>query len=185
MPRPDPQDQWQTGFEGASGALRGAQGLQSGFSGINTAGDIRSRYGLGTSTASVYDPLRRNLGASRGSALARASARSGGSATPGSSLFNPIESAFAGQEENLASQQGQSELGQQDFIANLLQSAMGSQDQFNLQKQGLIGSLSQGLMGGSLAKRQADYSQQDPQFMQYLMQLLGSASGPVTAALKG
>lgn len=173
MARPDPQDLWQYAFSQGAGALGELSGLQSKFAGLNTAGDVQSRFGLGKDTSAIYDPLRRNAASMNQQGLARASARSGGSATPGTSLFDPLEMAYGQQQNQLNSQQAGSDIQQQDFIASILQGAMGSQDQFGLQKSGMQGSMAQGLMGGVNQYMSGQYNQQDPGFSQYLMKLLG------------
>lgn len=184
MARPDPQDLWYQAFGGGQNALQNTQSLQSGFSGINNVGDVQSRFGVSSDTSGIYNPLRRQLAAQRGSAEARVGARAGSSATPEGSLFAPIEQGYQGGLNTLASQEGQSNISQGNFAANLLQGALGSQDQFGLQKNQLAGNLASGLMGSDVNYQNAQYQNRDPQFMSYLMQLLGMGSNVASSALK-
>ena len=104
------------------------------FAGISSAADVRSKFGLGTSAADIYNPLFTRLARGRGGALARASSRAGASATPEASLFAPIEESYAGQEEQLLSEQGKTEEQQREKIADLLYGTLGQQSQFGLQQ---------------------------------------------------
>ncbi len=183
MPRPDLQDMFYGNIAQEQDLANRLRGSRSAFSGLNTAGDIRSRFGLGGDTSGIYAPLHRALSRNRGDALARASARAGGSASREGSIFAPIESAYGGAEEQLYGAQGQSDLQQQQLVAQLLQGSMGAQDTYGLNQTGMLGSLLGGMNQQIGQHRQLDYQLQDPGFMDYLMQVLGMGSRVGAAAL--
>jgi hypothetical protein len=180
--RLDPQDMWQWGWDRSQQNYGDVAGAKSSFAGLNTTGDVRSKFGIPTDTSSIYAPLRRRLATQRGGALSSAATRMrGGTALPESTML-PIEGEFAGAESSLASEEARSNIGQQDFLAQMLQSVLGEQDRFSLGKGGLMSSILGGMQGQVGQKRQQDYQLQDPTFGDYLMQIIGKGADVAGAA---
>jgi hypothetical protein len=176
MPRTDPMDIEQWAFDRQQEDYGDVSGMKSAFAGLSTPGDVKSKFGLTSNVSSIYAPLRRRLATQRGSALSSAATRMrGGTALPESTML-PIEGQFAGAEAGLESSEAQSQIGQEDFTAQLMRSIMGEQDQFGLQKAGLQSNIAAGVGAGADRKRQADYSQRDPTLADYLMQIVGPAA---------
>ena len=180
--RLDPQDMWQWGWDRSQENYADVAGTKDAFAGITGVGDVRSKFGIPTDTSSIYAPLRRRLATQRGGALSSAATRiRGGTALPESTML-PIEGQFAGAESSLASSEAQSDIGQQDLVAQMLQSILGQKNQFALGKGGLMGSVLGGMQGQVGQKRQQDYQLQDPTFMDYMMQIIGKGADVAGAA---
>ena len=115
--------------------LKAVLGSQSEFEGINTTGDIGSKFGISSDVSGIYDPQRRNLATSfakRSKDIASASGRSG--MTEFSSL--PAQQDYFQQLNNLGSSEAQSTIGRQDKIAQMLQEILGNRQGFGERKRG-------------------------------------------------
>lgn len=143
------------------GQMSSINSMQSPFAGINSQ-NVNSTYGLTPFNMSgwtsdvnkAYTPLYQNLATGAAKNRSNAAARMGaGQATP-EARFAPIDSGYNSAMSQLEGQQGQQTLqgyqlqqNQQDFVANLLQSAFGNTQNFNLGKVGLQNSAINNYLG--------------------------------------
>jgi hypothetical protein len=153
--------------------------MQSAFSGLNNSMDVRKAYGLSDPD---FSPFKKQLGVNRDVATQRAIGLAGRSATPGMTASG-IETAYAGQLQNLLGQEGQAKTGMDQFVANLLQGAKGSQDQFGLSQMGMMGNMDNAMIQQWLQKMGLDLSNQSPDALAYIGTLLGGASAPLSALI--
>ena len=119
--------------------LNDIQGMKSIYGGINSIGDVNSRFGITPVTeASVqrtFNPARTNLATRNAQARSSAAARMGGSNASPELTFGNVDAAFAPQYSNLennAAQTGlQAQTQSQQFGANFLNNIFGSREDFN------------------------------------------------------
>jgi hypothetical protein len=163
-------------------------GMKSGFEGINTTGDVSNKFGVRPfdlggykkQVGATFAPSKRNLANRLAQARSEAGARmSSRNATP-EAMFNPIEGQYANAFGDLEGQQANAELGGYDkqteqdrYIAGLLQSVLGSQDTYGLNKT----SMKAGAMGGK-TNAISNYLQSlsDASTFDDLMSLLGTGA---------
>jgi hypothetical protein len=182
MPRTDPMDLLYS-FEGqGQDALNNLKGLQSGFSGINSASDVKSRYGI-KDIGSTYDPFFKNLAQNRARRLAGTQARAGRSASPEMSFSN-VENDYEQGLNQLLGQKGQAEIGQQSEIANLLQNALSQNNQFGLQKNQLQGNMASNLFGNRLNLEQFNRQGEGPTWLD-ILGTIGGVAGKAAGGLVG
>jgi len=172
------------------GALgNSASGLQSAFAGINNSDDVRSRFGI-QDVSAQFDPLKQALGAEKNRSLARTSQRAGNSATAERSLFAPVEQHYANAYSQLLGQEGTANVEQSNFIAQLLQGVLGSQDQFAFNKIGAQGGALAGQAGaiqGDIDNRfrQDEANWQHDQAKGGFLDFLGGLVGPALGIAGG
>ena len=180
---------YQGQLQGFDDILNSLKGMNSSYSGINTTGDVMSKFGLKSRSAKdvsqYFNPARANLSTQLALANKRTAARMGGTnATPELS-FGGNESNYAtarGNLEDTATQTGlQTEESDQQNIANILNSIMGKKDTYGLQKTGMQIS-GQSARGKSVQ----DYinSLSNASGFDDLMSLLGTGAGIYGAATK-
>lgn len=155
---------------------------ESAFSGINSAGDVRERYGIKTSP-DMYAPLFRMLAANRGRRMQGAAMRAGRSASPEMS-FSDIEGDYETSLNDLLGKQASYDQDQQRFVANMLHSGFGARDQFGLSKLGSMGNMASGIFGNRLEKEKFDYATQPAGLGDILGSILGIAA-PIVGARVG
>lgn len=159
--------EWQTGNQVAN-----LQGMTSAFHGLNTAGDVRAKYGI-KDTSAMFDPLFKSLATNRARRLSGAAARAGRSASPEQS-YAAAEQDYEGGLNELLGKKSQADVEQQMAVANLLHGAKGQQDSFGLGKSGqILGGLGQA-HGMTLGREQFNMQNKPPSFGDYFTQILGS-----------
>ena len=132
-------DREREGREKSGQYLNDIQGMKSIYGGINSIGDVNSRFGITPVTeASVqrtFNPARTNLATRNAQARSSAAARMGGSNASPELTFGNVDAAFAPQYSNLesnAAQTGlQAQTQSQQFGANFLNNIFGSREDFN------------------------------------------------------
>lgn len=140
--------------------LRDVDSLGSSFGDVNTAGDVRKKFGVSgfdlnaykSGVKNTFDAKRKSLATNKASALNRATRASSRSATPGMSFSN-ILSSFASGDANLQGQEAEQELLGLDKqrsaeldVAKLLESSLRSKDDMAVQKLGLRGNALKGYL---------------------------------------
>jgi hypothetical protein len=127
-------------YEGQMGSyddiLNAIKSMQSSNAGVTDLGTLKAQYGL-TSASAAYDPARRALSNRRGKALSSTSARLSSRIANPEAALGGVESGFASAAGDLESEASKADIGQQDYIANLLNSIRNQQDQYGFQKQGM------------------------------------------------
>lgn len=181
MPRPDGMD-LMYGFEQqGQNALSGLGNLQSSFSGINTAQDARQRYGI-KDVNSMFDPLFKSLASNRARRMQGAATRAGRSASP-EMTFSNVESDYEQGLQGLLGNKEQADWQQQQFIANLLGNAQGSQDRFGLGKYTSMGNMASDLFKNRLSLEDWNRQGEGPNFMDIAGLVLGTGGKVAGAAL--
>lgn len=120
---------------------------------ISSVADVEKQFGLSSDTSGIFDPLYKRLATQKAGSLRGAALRAGRSASPGMT-FSPIEQGYNQDMLSLLGKQGETQLDQKRFIANMLSNI----SQFNAQNQG-------------------------PGLFDYFSTILGAASNPVAALL--
>ncbi len=119
--------------------------MQSGFSDVNTIGDIMSRFGLKKRTArsvsDIFNPARASIATQMAQANKRAAARMSGSNAMPELSFGNITSSFIPAMNDLESNAAQTglnvERSDESQIADLLNNILTKKDQYGFQKKGL------------------------------------------------
>lgn len=111
-------------------------GMNDSFGGINDVGGVRSKFGLG-GVKDLYGGAKRNLATRLAQSRSSASSRMSNSVATPESIFTGIESSFAPAFGELEDKQAQAEVGDQRYVAQLLASIFGEQNQFGFNKMGL------------------------------------------------
>lgn len=181
MPRPDGMDVMLGAEQEQQGALSDLKNLESGFSGINNAGDVRSRFGV-TSTKSTFAPLYQRLANRKRSNMRGAALRMGRNVSPGMS-FSDVDQSSEDSLLGLMGQEGSAEQEQQRFVAGLLQNAIGSKDQFGLNKATTRGNMASSIFGNRLNLEQFNRAGEGPGLMDIIGSVLGGISSPLSALL--
>lgn len=182
MPRPDAMDLMYSFENQGQQALSGLGGLNSAFSGISNASDLRSKYGI-KDTSATFAPLFKSLAQNRSRRMQGSAMRAGRSASP-EMTFSNVENDYENSLQNLLGNQGQADIDMQKTVAGLLQNAFSSRDQFGLNKYGQMGQMASNLFGNRLNLEQFNRQGEGPGFMDILGTVLGAAA-PVAGAAIG
>jgi len=120
-------------------------------------------------TGSIFGARKRALMGNKARSLSSASARMSGRVANPEAIFSGVEGDYANAFGNLEASQGQAELGQQQYLTQLLYSILQGNNQFEFQRQGMQ---SQAL-GGQLQEKQ--YEENKPGPLDDLLAVLGGA----------
>lgn len=185
-PRADNYDQYASHLRNRQALLGDLGRRQSAFSGVRGAGDVRRMYGLSDPD---FGAQKKQLGIQRDRAVQSALTQAGRSATPGMSASG-VESSYAGSLQGLLGQEASEKSGMDRYVAQLLQGALGAQDEFGLRKSGMEANLIGQDVNDQMQRMQFDREGESPDFLSYLgavMPGLGSIlGGPIGgAAIKG
>jgi hypothetical protein len=124
---------------GSDALSGGVSDLNSGFAGLNDYGDVASRFGLNdTAISRKYGHLRGNLASQTARARGAQAERTGGTSAVPEAGFGDIEGRYAGAYGDLGASEAGEKAQTQRIIAAILQGSLQGQDQFNLQKSGLL-----------------------------------------------
>jgi len=179
--RTDIQDIAQLGFDQQQSALTNLGGLNSSFSGINNAGDARKTFGI-KGTDEVYAPLFKMLAGNRGRRMRGASLRAGRSASPEMGFSN-VEGDYENSLQGLLGQKGQADLGQDQFVANLLSGGFNSRDQFGLNKYSGMGALAGNIGQGAISRGQFDREGEGASWLDIAGMITGAGAKVAGAAI--
>lgn len=153
---------WESGLRGALGnQYTAVHGYQSPYDSIKNRNDLMSTFGLQDSVSSMFDPARTNLRNQLGQSRSAAANRMGGRSANPEMQFGGIEQGYASALGGLESQASQAQLQQNNYIAQLLNSVFGNQQQGFYSKQGLLGQ-NLGQQGGMMSSgRQFQFDQEN------------------------
>jgi hypothetical protein len=182
MPSYDPNFSQMEGFQQqGQGALTGLTNLDSSFSGLNNATDVRSRYGI-KDTKSMFDPLFKSLASNRARRMQGSVMRAGRNASP-EMTFSNVEGDYENGLQGLLGSQAQADQDQQKFIASLLGNAQGARDTFGLNKFRGMGDMASGLFRNNMGMEQMKFDTSGPSFWDIAGSLLGAGAKVGGAAL--
>jgi hypothetical protein len=146
--------------------------------GINTVGDVQSKFGIDPNlTGNIFGARKRALLGDRSRALRSASSRMSGRVANPEVVFSGVESDFAGQMGNLEASQGAAEMGQQQSLMSTLLNILNGNNAFNMSKMGMESSV----LGQK--KQEDQYNEQKPGALDDIMSVLAGGTG-VLKALK-
>lgn len=149
-------------------------GAKSSFGGLNTIGDVRTRFGLSDADiAKEFDPLRQALQAKKGRAMSDASARLGRTAQP-EKTFSQIESSALDAGAGIDAEQSKRKNETIMMAARLLQDSLAQQDQFGSNQIAMLSQLLGQRFG--VANQGAMRQLQEPGTGDYLLSALKGAS---------
>ena len=112
-------------------------GTDYSLGGVNSAKDVRKRFGLSADVRSVFGPAKANLATRRAQSLSSASARMGNRYANPEAGFAGIEGEYAGAFGDLESQEANARLGDEQNIAQMLLKILSGGDEFGLRKLGM------------------------------------------------
>lgn len=156
--------------EQGQNALNQLAGMESGFKGLNTTRQVRSKFGI-TDPSQMFTPLFQNLATNRARQLAGAGMRAGRSASP-EMTFSNIEEGYGNALSSLLGEKARSSQEQERFVAGLLGQSLGSQDEFGLRKTGQMGNMANQLAQTGIGLKQAEYATREPSLFDILSTIL-------------
>lgn len=174
MPRPDPQDRLLSFENQGQNALSDLSKMTSSFSGLNTAGDVRSRYGIADSKT-MFAPLYQRLAGNRARRMQGAATRAGRSASP-EMTFSNVEADYENSLQGLMGDEARSDQEQQRFVASLLGNAQGARDSFGLNRTRGMSDMASGLARNRLNWAQFDREGEGPGFWDIAGSILGTGA---------
>jgi len=125
-------------LQDTEGLGREVSGLESGFEGLENAGDVAGRFGLDREGINrTFGAQRRNLSTSLSRSRGAAAERLGSGTAVPEAVFGGIEGQYAQGFGNIDAAEGSAITSNDQLIARILQSALGNRDQFNLGRGGL------------------------------------------------
>jgi hypothetical protein len=121
-------------ISGYDDILKQIQDMQNTEAGVTDISSLKSKFGIGE-TSQPYNIAKRNLATGKAKSLASTSSRMGSSVANPEALFSGVEGNYASALGTLEEGQANADIGQQDYMANMLDQILRAQNQFNVGKQ--------------------------------------------------
>jgi hypothetical protein len=121
-------------LSGYDDILDAIKGLQNTEGGVNDIASLKSKFGLG-GTSKPFEIAKRNLATQNAKNRAATSARMSSSVANPEAVFSPGESSYLSALGGIEQGQAEADIGQQNYMADLLDQILNRQNQFNMGKQ--------------------------------------------------